>query len=224
VTRPTYPEYLSDRFARDIAERQLTILHDDGLYRHLRCQKPGSSIYLFEVVTWPGALAITGDFDGFTFRRTNDMFTFFRWEDAAHGRINPDYWSEKVAGGRKRCWDYSERMVREYITEVIREYGEDDPDGVEDLRKKVDEEILDDSSWDSPDLSDESAARAALDGFAHEGVNPFGGAWEHRFRDWNHRFLWACHAIVWAIQRYDAKAFAPPAPKVEDADVLVGAS
>jgi len=40
--RPAYPNYLGDTFARDVAEHQLTILHDDGLYRHLRCARPGS--------------------------------------------------------------------------------------------------------------------------------------------------------------------------------------
>ena len=41
-------------FAEDVAEHELTVRRDDGLYRHLRFQKPGTWIYGFDLITWPG--------------------------------------------------------------------------------------------------------------------------------------------------------------------------
>ena len=57
----------AERFPRDTADHQLTVLHDDGLYRHLRFQAPGTSLYWFDLVTWPGHLSFTGEVDGYTF-------------------------------------------------------------------------------------------------------------------------------------------------------------
>lgn len=43
-----------ERFDVDVAEHKMTVLRDEGLYRHLRFQKPGTSCYYFDLVTWPG--------------------------------------------------------------------------------------------------------------------------------------------------------------------------
>lgn len=83
-----------ERFERDTAEHALTVKLDDGLYRHLRFQKPGSWQYGYDLVTWPGFLAYTGDMGEYLFARTADMFDFF----AAGPGINPDYWGEKLKG------------------------------------------------------------------------------------------------------------------------------
>jgi hypothetical protein len=80
------------RFIKDTAEHEMTILHNDGLYRHLRFKKPGTRFYWFDLITWPGYLTIAGDMGTFTFERTEDMLTFFR----GAGDINPQYWSEKI--------------------------------------------------------------------------------------------------------------------------------
>ena len=50
-----------ERFAKDTATHAMTILRDDGLYRHLRFKRPNTSSYYFDIITWPGYLAITGD-------------------------------------------------------------------------------------------------------------------------------------------------------------------
>src|SRR5690348_12248442 len=84
-------DQVAAQFADNTAEHELTILHGDGLYRHIRMQKPGTGMYHYDLVTWPGYLAISGDLDSYVFSRVRDMFTFFR------GRgINPSYWAEKV--------------------------------------------------------------------------------------------------------------------------------
>lgn len=47
-------------FVDQAAHHQLTVLHDEGLYRHLRMAVPGMSMWHWEVVTWAGHLPITG--------------------------------------------------------------------------------------------------------------------------------------------------------------------
>src|SRR5580692_6155935 len=92
---------VAECFQRDTANHEMTVLHDDGLYRHLRFmqvitdeltgKQSRSSFYWFDLVTWPGNLVINGDMETFAFARSDDMFGFFRGD-----RINPGYWAEKV--------------------------------------------------------------------------------------------------------------------------------
>ncbi|MEU7149143.1 hypothetical protein AB0B15_14075 [Streptomyces sp. NPDC045456] len=192
---------VAERFARDTAQHEMTVLHDDGLYRHLRFMAPRSSEYWFDLITWPGRLAMCGDVgDDYVFSRTADMFEFFR-SDRDWG-INPHYWAEKLGGGRESVKEYSEelfkRTVKEHVADAIR-YG-DAPRGI---GRAVRAEIL-----GRFDLYDEEAAREALEEFEYEGFR-FDDVWEWDFREYAWSFLWACHAIVSGIGRYDtAKAVA----------------
>jgi len=52
---------VKERVGNDLAEHVVTVLHSDGLYRHWRCQKPGTGMMGFDIVTWPGSLCFTGD-------------------------------------------------------------------------------------------------------------------------------------------------------------------
>lgn len=88
-----YEAEMQRRFEGDTADHTLIVVHDDGLYRHLRCQKPNTWSYGFDVMTWPGYLAYAGDMGDFLFTRVRDMFEFFRDQSA-----NPHYWSEKLRG------------------------------------------------------------------------------------------------------------------------------
>lgn len=117
----TEDPYGATRFAADTTNHQLTVLHDDGLYRHLRFTAPEGGFYWFDLVTWPGKLAVVGGFgDGYVFSRVEDMFTFFRTptlvDDNPNG-INPGYWAEKVVDGRERCSAYSEKKFRAQVAE-----------------------------------------------------------------------------------------------------------
>ncbi|WP_435336104.1 hypothetical protein [Klebsiella pneumoniae] len=87
---------IDSRFLIDTAFHRLEIIRDDGLYRHLRMQQPGTSCYYYDVITWPGYLTVTGDMGTWTFSRIADMFDFFgAWE----GGINTHYWAEKLEAG-----------------------------------------------------------------------------------------------------------------------------
>lgn len=187
-------EGIAARFASDTDEHEMTVLHDDGLYRHLRFRGPKHGMYWFGLITVPGTLIFQGDGDSFVFSRIEDMFEFFR---APIGRINPDYWAEKLTSGRKKVMAYDEDLfiatVKDQLIESIR-YG-DAPPGVS---KALIEHAAD------YDLGYEENAHAMLEDFEYKGFR-FHNTWEWDFRDYDWWFLWACHAIVAGIAQYDAQ-------------------
>lgn len=187
---------IGGRFTKDTAKHELNVLHEKGLYRHLRftSNPNGYGEYWFDLVTWPGCLTIRGDYgDAYTFSRLPDMFEFFR---SKRGGINPHYWSEKLDGGRTAAKEYSEDLFRQLVVEHFVDsvrWGET-PHG---LGKEIRAEIL------NQDLADEHEARALLESFEFKGFE-FHDVWEWNFHDYDWSFLWACHAIVWGIAQYDA--------------------
>jgi hypothetical protein len=142
-----------------VRPHEMTVLHDDGLYRHLRFMSPDRSSYWFELITWPGCLTVRGDFgDAFTFARITDMFEFFRGR-----QINPVYWSEKVDGGRARTTVYSPDRFKQAVWEHVRAYGQEHRG----LAKAVQAHFFDpDGEWDT---DYEDRAREALDAFRFAG-------------------------------------------------------
>ena len=94
--------HFADRFLRDIAQHQMTILRDDGVYRHLRFQVPGTPHRQFDLVTWPGYLAYTGDMGAYVFTRVHDMFKFFRRELQSYD-MDMHYWAEKCEAASQWC-------------------------------------------------------------------------------------------------------------------------
>lgn len=192
------------RFVRETAEHKMTVLHDDGLYRHLRFMREywqvpwknvqRSGMYWFEIVTAPGVLIFNGDGESFTFRRVEDMFEFFR---GPVGRINPDYWAEKITDGRDRAMRYDPALfaahVKTQFVEAARNGGVPAGTGL-----AIREAVLD------PDVvNDEHMAIAAAFNFDHRGFG-FPEPWEWRVRAYDWWFLWALHGIVWGIAQYDA--------------------
>jgi hypothetical protein len=191
-----------ERFESDTAEHALTVLRDDGLYRHLRCQKPGTYIYGFDVVTWPGYLAIVGDAGDYLFSRIRDMFKFFESDGE---RINPQYWAEKLQGpGQDMARSFSERAYRQHVREWLDEVSEDifESERVEELVVAVERDLLGGQAYH------ENEAHRLLNEFEHDGIR-IRDAWEWSLRDFDYRFLWCCHAIVWAIRKYREHQRAP---------------
>ena len=83
-----------EQFLKDIASHQLTVNLDQGVFRDLTIANPNTMEMHYNITTRPGYLMITGDMGDFIFKRTNDMFRFFRPESGYY--INPSYWGEKV--------------------------------------------------------------------------------------------------------------------------------
>jgi len=203
-------ELTERQFLEDVATHQIHALHDAGIYRHLLFSRPGSSIYHFEVVTYPGFLCYTGDMGSFVFWRLTDMFQFFR-SDEHRGRlqINPAYWAEKLQatdrnGGHE---EFSEErfvdVINSYRVRWMREAFADnnlDKNQRRDLWESVKREVL-----DRVGDGQHEAMRAAYEfSWGHRREYRFDDLWDHHFEQWSTRFLWACYAIVWGIEQYDA--------------------
>lgn len=183
----------------------MQVLRNDGLYRHLRFKSPGTCACYFDLVTWPGYLAYSGDMGCYVFTRIEDMFSFFRRHTEAEETlpINPRYWHEKLegidrnAGVTEYCADkFKEALLWELR---VKKEGGSMP---EDREKR--HELFQELRQQVWDLSDEGdvAIRAACE-FEHEGFS-FSDFYEHNCTTYTTRYLWCCYALVWAIGKYDA--------------------
>ncbi|MGI5247593.1 hypothetical protein [Dactylosporangium sp. CA-139066] len=210
-----------ERFARETASHELTILHDDGLYRHIRCATPGRAIHRFDLITWPGHLTITGDVESaLTFRRADDMFAFFR----GAGDINPGYWAEKLVGDRRALETYSMDLFRLLVDEHVTDAVEADVDlaPVDDdqpgLAAAVEAALTDEFNHEDADGAQEFLQRFRYRYADRAGVEQefrFVDAWEWDLAEWHWSYLWACHAIRWGVGRYDAAKAEPLGELVE---------
>jgi hypothetical protein len=191
-------ERTAKMFAVNTAGHELTILHDDGLYRHIRMGKPDTGLYRYELITWPGHLAVGGDMDYYVFSRVLDMFTFFRGRE-----INPHYWSEKVKdGGRERTREHSEDAFKARVMEELKHLPA--PNLTTEQREARAEllERMADGDAHHPETARELLADAERAGL-------FSDTWEWNFADWDYHFVYCLHAIVAGIKAYDeAKAAA----------------
>jgi hypothetical protein len=182
-------------FLKDVAEHKMEVLVDNGMYRHLKCRKPGTYCYGFDVHTWPGYLCITGDMGCYVFSRLPDMFEFFRTDQKCGGHlyINLGYWAEKVQAQCKT--DGVEEYSEEKFREAIEYYLSEREDVTDELREAIKEEVL--THADS-----EHEAYAAVHEFSH-GKFYFQDFFDHNLKDYTMRFVWCCYAIAWAIRQYD---------------------
>jgi hypothetical protein len=120
---------IAARFARETRGHEMTVLLDQGLYRHLVFRDPSYGFYWFELITTPNQLVFSGDGNSYVFRRTADMFKFFRsgiWRDGSH-HINPGYWSEKLTSGREAATSYSEKLFEEEVATTLAAVEDDYP-------------------------------------------------------------------------------------------------
>ncbi|MEU6235936.1 hypothetical protein [Kitasatospora sp. NPDC047058] len=212
---------VADRFKLDTAKHKLTVLHEDGLYRHLRYANPGDSSH------WPGTLTIRGDMGSYTFSRTQDMLDFFR-RSAWDGGPNLQYWEEKLdaADTRVGVREYSEDLLRQHIADDLAELtdsGTVTAEYLAGLREELDDELLGElPMWC---IEDEGEALAGVRQFEYRpgaGEEPFTfDSTEWDVRDWAWHYVWCCHAIVWGIAAYDrAKTIPPVAALAAEAELV----
>lgn len=195
-------------FLRDVAAHELTIIRNEGLYRHLRFKRPDTSSMYFDLITWPGHLCYTGDMGTYVFQRVKDMFEFFRRDGGEELPINPGYWSEKVIavdGGRSAgCvfeYDHSKflAVVNEYLTDWLDGLSEEHQ---EELKEAVQDDVL---RW-SEDHDEHGNYSRVYEFSAKVGGNvyQFTDFFERSMRRFTDRYLWCCRALVWGIGKYDA--------------------
>ncbi|KYK14220.1 MULTISPECIES: hypothetical protein [Streptomyces] len=188
---------VAQRFARDTASHRMHVLHEDGLYRHLRFRNPDADGRApFDLITWPYNLVVKS---GWTFHfdidATPDMFVLFR-RTAFPGEINPGYWAEKVRAGREEIEGFDpnlfEQQVKRYVVHSIR-----DGEAPRGIGAEVTREI-----FEMGDIFDERSAWQALADFRYEGWD-FGDLSEWDFTDYTPGFLHSCRAIRRGIDLYD---------------------
>ncbi|MEC4836083.1 hypothetical protein [Mycobacteroides abscessus] len=189
----TTPEQM---LAISTRNHRMTVLREEGLYRHIRFAEPGTGIWRFDLVTWPGHLVITGDLEDFHFARVEDMFEFFR---NPVGYINPQYWAEKLRGP-VRSMSFSQDVFKRLVYDHFRDWCRWNDGPHRPLWRAICNEVLLDEYGE---MGDESMAHHALTQFRH-GDFEFTDSWEWELKDYDFHFLVALHAIVWGINRYDA--------------------
>ncbi|PAM73187.1 hypothetical protein CEK00_04890 [Stenotrophomonas maltophilia] len=214
------------RFLADTATHALRILVDDGVHRHLQFRRPGTYSYGFDIVTWPGHLAISGDMGTAVFNRLHDMFEFFRAKPAEHEKagglfVNDGYWAEKCVANDGEKKEFSADLFRALVTRLFKEYVEEradpedpaDPDDstpewVARLWQELEREVLSDSE-DHDALSN---AINAMSDFEPDDPDysdfRITDAWEYAssLQQYTFHFLWRLYAIARAVRAYDDAA------------------
>lgn len=199
-----HPEVLG-HFNSDTETHGMTILHEEGLYRHLRFTKPGTGLGWFSIITSPGQLMVWGDHGCHVFAREQDMFPWFRGS-----YVNADYWAEKLIavdrhGPARR---YDEELFKKWI---IRDFWERRTEYEPDVAKAIWTDIKDDILDDYTDRSTADAAYNLVANFKI--VIRYPDAFTFRYDDvyesveswsgWDYHFIWNCHAILSGIRHYD---------------------
>lgn len=210
-------------FAEETARHELTVLHDDGLYRHLRMRAPGTLMWGWDVVTWPGHLATSGDIaDGYVFTRDTDMLEFFRvppysrnyYADGAPC-IDIGYWAEKLVGpdAYQRVRRYCHDLFLEQACTALHENAELSARAITMTRSGTDPDGG--PLWMNPDPAEADRLQARRDAFLSDlgDVDPDEGLpgaqrfladhedvvgddwWEWDLTDFDPCFVRACYAL-----------------------------
>lgn len=219
------------RFMKDTAEHQLTVLRDEGLYRHLRFRKPGTGCYGFDIVTWPGYLAICGDMGESVFTRSPDMIEFFRSDakgiaDPGELFINPGYWSEKCkandAERKEFCRDRLDRLVLQHVQDYLADfYDEEECSAGPEWAVALWEELQEAIRY----VETTTDAIHQLDIFKPDDPRydefRFHDAWEYAssLEAYTFHFLWRLYAISHAVLAYDSMRAARVAEPVLEVDI-----
>lgn len=218
----SYRECSEESFLKDVEKHEIKVLLDNGVYRHIRFEKPTSSDMYFEIVTWPGCLAYSGDMGDYIFSRTKDMFEFFRdYEKSGPLHINLPYWGEKLeavdytgkydSGFKKfsseRFKEYVEEVAKSWIETIEGPYDSDEEDEAK-AKKEFEEtlkEAIDDQIYHYLDDGEYELRRAVNDFLLKVGNDKytFEDTWEWDCDEYVFRFVWCCYALAWGIRRYD---------------------
>jgi hypothetical protein len=188
-----------EAFLKCVENHSIEAIKDEGVYRHIRFSNNGSSIYQFDLLTWPGHLCITGDCGSYLFARIYDMFQFFTHSQNNELEINAGYWSEKVLAESvfgEGIREFSVDKFRENVIECATYDLDEDDEDYEDQKQAILEEID-----ELLHCSDEWECIEAYRNFDSDNVN-LSDFWEYRHTVYTWNYIWNLYAIVWGIQEY----------------------
>ena len=196
------------QFERQVANHQLTIIRDEGTYRHLSFKGPDTTNQYFDIVTWPGTLCYNGDMGTYVFSRLTDMFEFFRGGHDKY-QISYGYWAEKLQAIDKPTGvsEFSPRLFKENIKDRFDSWAEslrdgDDNGESERLIANVWQQVEDEVLYYADD--NEYAAQQAAYDFSHSAhTSLFQDFYEYDCTEYTYPFLWCCWALRWGIALYD---------------------
>lgn len=206
-TKPTNPQAAAWRsFCTNTTNHELTVIRDetatdpDAPYRHLRMAEPGTRMWSWDIICWPGHLATSGDIaDGYVFSRLRDMMQFFAttsdrqnyYSDGAPS-LDLRYWAEKLCGGRSHeVQVYSKEQFLTQVTQALAEQLVDGDIGQDD------HDLLLEQAGEHSDTQ-EQAHRWLRDNEQVFGTD----TWEWDLRDWDFHFVLACYAINHSVLAY----------------------
>jgi len=214
-----------ESFLKDVEKHKMTVLLDNGIYRHLHFASTGehSCNQWFDIVTWPGRLAYTGDMGTYIFARLEDMFKFFRTHpdrDKEKLHINLSYWGEKLEAvdrsGRELGFRiFSSEILKEHVEEQIKTWVEECNIPFESTEE---EEVAARSKFEAEirEIIKEDVYRYFNDGEfeARRVIGEFGcdidgdhyefnDTWEWDCEEYTYHFMWCCYSLAWSIQQYD---------------------
>ena len=194
-------EQLRKLFNSDIEDHVITVMHEDGLYRHLRFRDPAHGMYWFDLITWPGNLTINGDMGTYTFARVEDMFKFFT------GYINTGYWAEKERSrGRSELKEHDGDSFKAWVVQDFWEYSRDmDAKKAKRWWASIREHVF--ARYASHDTDFREGCNAAMDEIIDDGASPGGhyeDLWENSWAKYPWHFEWSLAAIVTGIRTYNA--------------------
>jgi hypothetical protein len=202
------------RFERDVAKHQMTIVRDEGVDRHIKFRAAdGDFAYWFDIVTWHNTLVIKGDCGTYVFSRLEDMFKFFRPQrygaDSKTLYINDSYWCEKLQAvscdgyGRGGAQGFSAESFERHVKQRVDDYFESRP--ITDERRAALWYDIQCDVLDYVSNGDRSSAFHLLDRFEDKDFpRLFDDCWEWRCEEYDFHFIWNLYAISWAIRQYDA--------------------
>jgi hypothetical protein len=217
-------EPTEESFLKDVENHKLTVLQDNGVYRHLRFSS-GSFNQQFDIVTYPWHLVFSGDMGCYVFSRLKDMLQFFRGRpsDEKGLYINTGYWGEKLEAVAKHIGyhKYNPELARANVKRRVDEWIEEaqlskaDADA---LREDLEDEInYDNGMHEAYRTIDKFHHKVGEDVYLKQDIRKlmksdtpdfkefyFQDIHEWTWEDYTYHYVWCCYAIAYAVKSYDS--------------------
>jgi len=195
------------RFLDCVKNHKLTILKDEGVYRHIRMKDPKDYNQYYEIITYSGGLLYRGDMGDYVFERIEDMFNFFAdgINDDGSIKINEGYWAEKCVAHGSGIEEFNYDLFQKAVKDRFEDYYENSEDDVDDIDEKqcvweeIENQLFTEDNCGSETLCLNSVWNFDSD---YNVERLFEDFFEHNLSEYTYHFQWCLYAIVYAIKEY----------------------